>query len=134
MALQIQTLTRSFKHGSLALPDPDPKMTADQVKDFYATTLYTELTNAAIEGPETKGDKLVYEFRRAVGTKGADLRSRLHALAHVEAKSAPDDMPCDDTLEISAAIAACARVSTRRWPVDGKDRLLPSSENLAPLP
>ena len=31
---------------------------------------FAEITSAGIEGPERKGDKLVYTFKRAVGTKG----------------------------------------------------------------
>jgi hypothetical protein len=34
------------------------------------TTQYPELATAAINGPEAVGDKLRYEFVRAVGTKG----------------------------------------------------------------
>jgi hypothetical protein len=45
-------------------------MTPEQVKDVYSAT-YPEITSASIEGPEHKGGKLVYTFRRAVGTKGA---------------------------------------------------------------
>jgi PRTRC genetic system protein C len=115
MALDVQTLTREFKHGSLVLQDPDPKMTAEQVKDFYATTLYTELTNAAIEGPEQKGNKLAYEFRRAVGTKGAgtvagSLRAHLDALVDGTAPQL-SNYPSDECFEISNAIARCSRIS-----------------------
>jgi PRTRC genetic system protein C len=56
----------------LQLGRPDrsgPAVHADQVRDFYAPT-YPEILNAAIEGPEEKDGKLVYTFRRAVGTKG----------------------------------------------------------------
>lgn len=69
MALSIEKNTREFKYNGQALPDPDPKLTVDAVKEFYAHH-YPDITNAAIEGPERVGAKMVYEFRRAVGTKG----------------------------------------------------------------
>ncbi len=69
MSLTIETAVRAFKFNGIALQDPDPKMTPQQVKDFYAG-IYPELTNAEIEGPEQKGATLQYEFRKAVGTKG----------------------------------------------------------------
>lgn len=68
--MQIQTLTREFSYAGLALPDPNPTFTPEQVRDMYSAA-YPEITSASIEGPEQKGDKLVYTFKRAVGTKGA---------------------------------------------------------------
>lgn len=67
--MEIIELTRVFKYNSLDLADPGPAMSAEQVRDFYAN-LYPEIVSAAIEGPEQRDDKLVYTFRRAVGTKG----------------------------------------------------------------
>jgi PRTRC genetic system protein C len=69
MALTVEQAQREFKYNGTALQDPDPKMTAEAVREFYAN-LYPDINNAAIEGPEQVGAKLVYEFRRAVGTKG----------------------------------------------------------------
>lgn len=68
--MKVTTLTRSFSYAGVALPDPGPSMTVDQVRDLYTAT-YPELATATIEGPETRDGKLVYSFRRAVGTKGA---------------------------------------------------------------
>lgn len=70
--MEIATLTRVFMHGSVRLADIGSQFTPAQVKDFYAQ-VHPDLTNAEIEGPATKGDELVYTFRRAVGTKGASL-------------------------------------------------------------
>ena len=71
MALETQELTRAFRYNSVDLADPGAAYTPSQVRDFYAA-VYPEITTAAIEGPETADGKMVYTFRRAVGTKGAD--------------------------------------------------------------
>jgi PRTRC genetic system protein C len=69
----IQVLPRTFTYNNLTLDDPDPKMTPDEVKGFYAE-VYPELTQAAIEGPEPSDTAVEYRFRRAVGTKGAGMK------------------------------------------------------------
>lgn len=66
----IQELARAFRYGSLDLPDPGMQYTPDAVRDFY-TNVHPELATAAIEGPDEKDGKLVWTFRKAVGTKGA---------------------------------------------------------------
>ena len=70
MTVQVEKAVREFKYGSMALADPDPSQTPEEVKAFYAM-VYPDLTNAAIEGPTRKGAVATYEFRRAVGTKGS---------------------------------------------------------------
>ncbi len=62
-------LTRKFAYNGVNLADPDPSMSAEQVRDLYCAT-YPELAVAQIEGPEYKGHQAIYSFRRAVGTKG----------------------------------------------------------------
>jgi len=51
------------------LPDPDPKLTVEEVRSLYSHQ-YPDIATAVITGPETAGDKLVYRFSRAIGTKG----------------------------------------------------------------
>ena len=68
--MEVLDLTRKFQYNSIKLADPNPGMTPEQVKDLYAAT-YPELTNSVVEGPITKGGEAVYEFKRAVGSKGA---------------------------------------------------------------
>jgi PRTRC genetic system protein C len=51
------------------LADPNPNFSIEEVRSFYATQ-FPELTNAAISGPETVGDRLRYSFERAIGSKG----------------------------------------------------------------
>jgi PRTRC genetic system protein C len=69
MSITTRTLERRFSYLGLQLPDPDPKLTPEQVRDLYSAT-YPELTTAAIEGPEATGGTLQYKLTRAIGTKG----------------------------------------------------------------
>jgi PRTRC genetic system protein C len=62
-------LIREFRYNAVRLADPLPTMTLLQVRDFYSN-VYPELTSADIEGPEQAGNKQIFTFRRAVGTKG----------------------------------------------------------------
>jgi len=68
--MKVESVKRSFSFNGVTLPDPGPDLSPEQVKDLYAAT-YPDLTSAQVEGPEIKGNKLVWSFRRAVGTKGA---------------------------------------------------------------
>jgi PRTRC genetic system protein C len=70
--MEVMNLTRKFQYNSIKLADPNPALTPDQVKEMYAAT-YPELNNSTVEGPTTKGGEAVYEFKRAVGSKGAAL-------------------------------------------------------------
>ncbi|QTD91781.1 PRTRC system protein C [Burkholderia anthina] len=72
--MQIEALQREFSYNGAKLADPAPTFSLQQVRDFYSQT-YPELTNAEIEGPTIKGNRNVYTFRRAVGTKGNCLAS-----------------------------------------------------------
>jgi|GEM_PF-1272791 len=70
--MQTQELAREFRYNGAKLTDPAPNFTLQQVRDFYANT-YPEIVNAEIEGPEVTGNRNVFTFRRAVGTKGSEL-------------------------------------------------------------
>lgn len=65
----MEVLKRAFKYNDRTLPDPDPQMTPDEVRAFYAAT-YPELQSGVVDGPDEDGNRLVFELRRAVGTKG----------------------------------------------------------------
>ena len=54
---------------AMRLPDPDPKLPVEDVRTLYAQQ-FPDIATAAITGPEAVGDKLVYRFTRAIGTKG----------------------------------------------------------------
>jgi PRTRC genetic system protein C len=79
--MQIDTLIREFRYNGARLADPSPDFSLQQVRDLYGNT-YPEIVNAEIEGPEVIGNRNVFTFRRAVGTKGngitlAELRDAL---------------------------------------------------------
>lgn len=69
MAITSQKLTRVFRYNGVDLPDPNTSFTPKQVAENYANA-YPELLNMSIEGPEIKGDKAIYTFHKAAGTKG----------------------------------------------------------------
>ena len=69
---KVEKLQREFSYNGLTLPDPGAQLSPEEVRNIYSAA-YPEITSAGIEGPERKGDKLVYVFKRAVGTKGATL-------------------------------------------------------------
>jgi PRTRC genetic system protein C len=70
--MKTETLTREFRYNGAKLTDPSPAFSLQQVRDFYGNT-YPEIVNAEIDGPEVVGNKNVFTFRRAVGTKGAGM-------------------------------------------------------------
>jgi PRTRC genetic system protein C len=67
--IDAKVLARSFTYNGVKLPDPDPRMTPEEVKAIYSHQ-YPELATAAISGPEATADHLQYSFVRAIGTKG----------------------------------------------------------------
>ena len=69
MTIQTTTLTRAFSYGGMTLPDPGKSLSLEEVRDVYSAA-YPELISAAIEGPEKRGDTLIYTFKKGVGTKG----------------------------------------------------------------
>ena len=67
--MQITAMVRTFSYNGLHLPDPDSRLTPEQVRDFHASA-YPEITTASVEGPEASDGALKYRFTRALGTKG----------------------------------------------------------------
>lgn len=67
--IQATPLARVFFYGGRSLPDPDPQMTPEAVKNYYSA-IHADLTNAAVEGGNFEGDTQVFQFKRSVGTKG----------------------------------------------------------------
>ena len=64
-----QTAPRVFLHNAARLPDPDPSMTPDEVRRYFAPQ-YPDLHNAAVKGPSIEGGERVFTFTRAIGVKG----------------------------------------------------------------
>ena len=69
MAIKVEKMTREFVFNGIKLPDPNPELTVEKVREIHAMT-YPEISTAAVEGPEMLGNRLRYTFSRAVGTKG----------------------------------------------------------------
>lgn len=67
--IEAKVLPGNFTYNRVKLPDPDPRMTPEDVKTIYSHQ-YPELATAAIAGPEATGETLQYSFTRAIGTKG----------------------------------------------------------------
>ena len=65
----LTTPTRTFLYDNLNLEDPNPDLSPEDVKEIYAA-IYTELTQATVEGPEPSDKGLVYTFKRTYGIKG----------------------------------------------------------------
>lgn len=62
-------MARIFMYHGKELADPDPAMTAEQVRDLHSVT-HPELANASVTGPRKSGEDQIFTFARAVGAKG----------------------------------------------------------------
>ena len=67
--MTIETMNREFRYDQLRLPDPNPRLSVDEVRTAFSAT-YPEIATATLTGPEAVGNKLVYHFTKAIGTKG----------------------------------------------------------------
>jgi len=67
--MTIETMGREFRYDGVRLPDPDPKLSIEEIRSAFSAT-YPEIATAAVTGPEAVGNKLVYHFAKAIGTKG----------------------------------------------------------------
>ena len=67
--MESQPLSRYFEVHGVKLPDPNPSLSVEEIRGLYSQQ-YPEIATAAVTGPELVGDKLVYRFSTAVGTKG----------------------------------------------------------------
>ena len=62
-------LSRHFEFNGVRLPDVNPKLSPEEIRTLYSHE-FPDIATASITGPEAVGDKLVYRFTRAIGTKG----------------------------------------------------------------
>jgi PRTRC genetic system protein C len=67
--MKIEVCTREFLYNGVRLPDPNPRMTVEEVRATYAS-VYPDIATASVDGPEPVGDKMRYTFTRAIGSKG----------------------------------------------------------------
>lgn len=109
--MQAQELIREFTYNSVKLADPNPTFNLTQVRDFFAA-VYPEIINADIDGPEIVGNKNVYKFRRAVGTKGGGV---LHKAFVEQARRAgiavpPQQRPDSESTRMIKDLAALSKI------------------------
>lgn len=111
--MEVTQSIREFKYAGVVLKDPGAQYTLEKVREFYAT-IYPELLNAAIEGPTIAGAKTVYEFRKAVGTKGgAEVVARVDALLERRRERAQAFGVPRHSRHLHAAVASAARAFGR---------------------
>jgi PRTRC genetic system protein C len=67
--MESHILHRYFEVHGVKLPDPNPALSVEEIRGLYSQQ-YPEIAAAAVTGPEQVGDKLVYRFSTAIGTKG----------------------------------------------------------------
>jgi len=67
--MQASVVAREFTFNGVKIPDPDKSLSPEQVRSVLAT-MYPDIATASITGPEAIGDKLRYNFVRAIGAKG----------------------------------------------------------------
>ena len=67
--MTIETMDREFRCDKLRLPDPNRALSVEEVRTAFSAT-YPEIATASVTGPEAVGNKLVYYFTKAIGTKG----------------------------------------------------------------
>lgn len=69
MSLQIAPVKRVFQYQGMQLPDIDPELTPEEIRDVYSAQ-YGELTTAQIIDAGVEEGVHRYEFQRKVGEKG----------------------------------------------------------------
>ena len=67
--LKTSSLPREFVFNGSRIPDPDPRMSIEEVRELL-TPSYPEIATATLTGPEDAGTSLRYSFSRAIGSKG----------------------------------------------------------------
>ena len=68
--MQARAMRREFSFHGIKLPDPDSRMTVEDVRGVLSMQ-YPEIATAAISGPEAVGDTMKYTFERAIEIRGA---------------------------------------------------------------
>ncbi len=68
--MQASAVAREFTFNGVKIPDPDKSLSPEEVRPVLAT-LYPDIATASITGPEAVGDKLRYNFVRAIEILGA---------------------------------------------------------------
>ncbi len=61
-------MARIFVYDSREFPDPDPKLSVDEVRQSMSS-FFPELSNAEVKESK-RGEDTIVELKRRVGTKG----------------------------------------------------------------
>ena len=64
----MERLKREFIFNDNVLPDPNPNISPEEVKEIYANE-YPELITANVFGPDYRDDKAIYEFKSSFKPK-----------------------------------------------------------------
>jgi PRTRC genetic system protein C len=67
--MESHVLSRTFEFNGVRLPDINPRLSPEEIRNLYAHQ-FPDIATATITGPEAIGDKLRYQFTRAIGAKG----------------------------------------------------------------
>jgi len=67
--LQTSVINREFTWNGVKICDPGHHLSPEEVRAVLAM-MYPDIATATITGPEAVGNKLVYRFVAAIGTKG----------------------------------------------------------------
>ena len=62
-------MKRQFSFAGLKLPDPDPRMSVEEVRGVLALQ-YPEIATATVTGPEAIGETLKYTSNARSGRRG----------------------------------------------------------------
>lgn len=73
MSIAVLEIRRTFRYNGILLPDV-PGLEPREVRDLYSAQ-YPELVSAEIEPGEVRDGVQEFNFRKAVGTKGAGIAS-----------------------------------------------------------
>ena len=67
--IKVTTAEREFVFEGKTLPDPNPDLSVEQVREMYIPA-HPEITTATVTGPEPVDGKMRYTFSLAIGAKG----------------------------------------------------------------
>jgi PRTRC genetic system protein C len=67
--MNVERAERVFVFDGKVLPDPNPDMSVEQVREMYIPA-HPEITTATVTGPEAIDGKMRYTFSRVIGAKG----------------------------------------------------------------
>jgi PRTRC genetic system protein C len=67
--MESRVLQKVYEFNGVRLPEISKDLSPEETRNLYSQQ-YPEIATATITGPEVVGDKLVYRFSRAIGSKG----------------------------------------------------------------